>query len=115
MKKIRIAMLFALVGLLSCTSDKGEVPVCDNVNSSYSQRVAPIIAAKCAITGCHTGGALYAGDLDTYEQVKAKVDNGSFKLRVIDLKVMPPASSTPLTADEYKILKCWCEAGAPDN
>jgi|SRR5688572_15664096 len=107
--------LFSFIVMLSCTYDKGIVPVCNNVNASWSQSIAPIIQSRCATPNCHTGGALYAGDLDTYEQVKAKVDNGSFRLRVLDLKLMPPASEPPLSDEDYQKLKCWCDAGAPNN
>jgi hypothetical protein len=114
MKRIIYAWAFLVVATFSCTYDKGDLPLCDTVNASYSQSIALIIQNKCATAGCHLGSA-YIGDLSTYQGIKNKVDNGTFHLRVFELKVMPPITQPQLTAEEYQKLRCWYDAGAPNN
>ena len=65
-------------------------------------------------SSCHNT-TTYIGDYSTYAGVKAKVDDGTFKLRVLDLKVMPPATRPPLTEEDLAKIKCWLADGAPNN
>lgn len=128
---MKITTLFFLLVLLhSCTYDKYEVPEpatpppadttqtgtaltrCDSLNVTYSATVKPITDNNCAISGCHAAGS-GNGDFTTYAGLKAKVDNGSFKKRVIEDKTMPP--SGPLPASDIEKLQCWLDAGAPEN
>lgn len=90
------------------------VYTCGTVDATWTSGVAPIIASHCAISGCHESGASM-GDYTTYQGVKAKVDNGTFSLRVFQLQVMPPITQPDLTPEEYMQLKCWVENGAPQN
>lgn len=122
MKYLVCALSFFGVALLySCVKDKGSIPVedilskCDSLNVTYSATVQPIINAKCAIPGCHTATGGNNIPLATYTQVKAKVDNGSFRNRVLVIANMPPAPLAPLPADEKEKLQCWLDAGAPNN
>jgi hypothetical protein len=109
--------------LMACTKDVGVnpnlVPVgfCDTI--SFSKHIKPIIIARCV--SCHQPGAV-AGSFadyhtDTYAGIKPKVDNGTFRGRVIDLTMAPtmPYGMSPLPADTIAILKCWLEKGAPNN
>ena len=113
-KKIAIvSFLILLFG--SCYYDKADpVPVCNNVNAEWTRDVQPIILSKCATSSCHSG-AVYIGDYTTYEGLKPFLDNGHFKMRVFDLNIMPPVTSTPLTGEQYMQLKCWYESGYPEN
>lgn len=79
------------------------------VNWSHIQ---PIIVAHCNNSSCHAPGGSGNGIFDSYAGVKAKVDNGSFEARVLDIRDMP---GYPLPACEYVILQAWLDAGAPEN
>ena len=114
MTKIRRTVFFLFVTAISCTYDKGVVPLCDNVNSSYSQSIRPIMESKCAISGCHDGSS-YTGNFNMYNEIKNWVDNGIFKVKVIDSKQMPPPTQPPLSDKEYQQIKCWVEKGALNN
>lgn len=88
---------------------------CSNIPASFANDVVPIINNACV--SCHNSGYAY-GDFTSYLGIKAKIDNGSFKLRTIDQKSMPPSNlsgPTSLTSTELNILSCWIEAGAPEN
>lgn len=99
----------------ACTWEKADLILsCENLDVHYSRDVMPIIAGNCSVNGCHNAGSL-TGDFTTYAGLKAKVDNGSFRLRVLDLKIMPPVTQTPLTEKQLQQLTCWIEAGAPEN
>lgn len=99
----------------ACTWEQAEpVLTCENLDVHYARDVVPVITASCSVTGCHNAGSL-TGDFTTYAGIKAKVDNGSFRLRVLELKIMPPVSQPPLTEKQLKQLACWIEAGAPEN
>jgi len=110
-----VLVLIIVISLNTCTYTKLDPPLCNPVNSSYSKSIAPLIQSHCAITGCHNGGPTSVGNYNNYLEIKARVDNGKFKIRVIDTKTMPPISQPPLTDDEYTKLKCWYDAGAQDN
>lgn len=112
-KKVWIAATCFL--FTACAWDKAELMLsCENLDVHYARDVQPIIAGSCSVTGCHNAGSL-TGDFTTYAGLKTKVDNGSFRLRVLDLKIMPPVSQPPLTEKQLKQLLCWIEAGAPEN
>lgn len=106
---------FILIGINSCTSDKTELLLCDTVNADYSESVALIIQTRCALSGCHIGDSVSVGNFNNYSEIKERVDNGTFREKVIDSKTMPPSTKPPLTTQEYTILKCWYEAGASGN
>ncbi len=86
---------------------------CDTTTVTYALTIQPIIAAKCATSGCHTAGGSGNGNFDTYSGSKAKVDNGSFLNRTVVLMNMPV--SAPLTACEMSQVKKWIQMGAPNN
>lgn len=114
--------LVIILLIYSCTKDIGQnitlaptqQPVlgnsCDTVK--YSTHIAPIIASNCL--GCHTSGP-GAGILTTYLGVKAKVDNGSFKARVIDLLPSPMPQGGALSPDKIALIQCWLNNGAQNN
>ena len=88
---------------------------CSNIPTSFTNDVVPIVNNACV--SCHNSGYAY-GDFTSYLGIKAKIDNGSFKLRTIDQKSMPPSNlsgPTSLTSTELNILSCWIEAGSPNN
>jgi hypothetical protein len=106
-------MFFVFVLSFGCKYDKlDKLDVCDTNDVKYSTVIGPIIQANCATPGCHAGPS-YTGDFSTYAGVKVRVDNGTFKSRVIDVHAMPPVNK--LSDCDYKRLKAWYDAGALDN
>ena len=117
MKKIILLLYLFCCFIISCTSEKGELPVkqetCDSV-ISYSMDIVPIILAKCSGHACHdaTSGN---GDYAMYADIKLKADDGQLKNRVIVLKNMPPSGSPLLSDAEISQIRCWIQQGAPNN
>ncbi|MEW6467507.1 MAG: hypothetical protein AB1458_01205 [Bacteroidota bacterium] len=106
MRLKQVVTFVAVLALAACRDNKVD---CDTV--TYSGTIVPIIANNCMNPGCHGSGSAN-GDYTTYAGVKAKVDNGSFQHRVIDKKDMPPGG---LGKDDMNKIKCWLDAGAPNN
>jgi hypothetical protein len=110
--------LLSVLFLSSCTSDKSQPEIklelgeCDSLDVKYTNKIAPLIANNCSTPGCHDNGS-FNGVFTDYNGVKEKVDNGSFRNRVLVLKNMPPSNA--LTALELKEIECWLNAGAPNN
>jgi uncharacterized membrane protein len=87
---------------------------CTPGSVTFSGQVSAIIQQDCALSGCHGSGSPY-GDFNKYADLKAKVDNGSFRNSVLEqhTPVMPPPGSTELTEAERQTLECWVNDGAP--
>jgi hypothetical protein len=115
--KVRVKslhVLYAITVLISsCTYKKAELNLCDGVK--YSVNIVPLVQTHCALAGCHNGDSMSVGDFNNYTDIKMRVDNGQFKIKVIDTQSMPPPSRPSLTSNEFNLLKCWFEAGAPEN
>ena len=86
---------------------------CDTTDVSFSDFIMPLVDGNCATTGCHVAGGAGNGILMNYQNVKAKVDNGSFRERVIVQQNMPP--NEPLTECQLNKIESWLDAGAPNN
>ncbi len=114
-----IPMLFCAVLLGSCYYDKEELlypganrPVdCATVPAKFSADVSPIISSKCATAGCHNTTAAGGVVLQTYAQISAAKDR--INVRCVVQKSMPP--SGPLPQADINKIKCWIDAGAPNN
>lgn len=107
--------IFSILCLLltSCEYENIEI----NMNAQvvkYSTHISPIILRSCAVTGCHTQGAMI-GDFAEYSNIKSRIDNGKFQIMVFDLELMPPSNYSSLTNEEYGKLKSWVEQGALNN
>ena len=100
---------------LGCTYDNLELNPCESVDVKYTESIAPLIQTSCALSGCHNGDSTSVGNFNLYDEVKMRVENGQFKLKVIDSKSMPPTTQPPLTSKQFTLLKCWIDAGAPNN
>lgn len=101
--------------------------LCDSLPASFNADVLPIIQLSCSDPSfgqCHAAGSP-RGDFTSYAGIKAKVDaidgasnQSRFKIRVLNVKDMPPPFSTgpdTLTPQQLDVLACWFEAGALDN
>ncbi len=114
MKKIIVSLFIITAFLSSCTFKKATpLPAGCTATMFFATDIKPIIDSKCVT--CHFAGGSGTGDFNIYTELKAKVDNGTFKTRVFTLKDMPQAGSPQLTEDELSKLKCWVEQGAPNN
>lgn len=86
---------------------------CSKINSGYAANIRPILnSASCSTQGCHNANSQY-GDITTYNGAKAMVNNGSMYLRVVKEGNMPPLG--PLSIENRRKIKCWIDAGAPNN
>jgi hypothetical protein len=99
----------------SCTHEKTELNPCENVDVNYTQSISPIIQTHCALSGCHNGDSTSVGNFSEYSEIKLRVDNGQFKIKVFDTQSMPPIGQPALTSEEFNKLKCWYDAGALNN
>lgn len=107
-----------LIALVSCTKDIGANPdfipkpsgACDSV--TFTKHIAPIFTNQCAI--CHfTGGQ--SPELIDYTTIKTQADGGRIKARVLDQLPSPMPQGGSLTQPELALVKCWLDAGAPNN
>jgi len=116
MKTVSVIILgMGLILVNSCIKQKPVVPQvsnCDNVK--FSTTIKPIIEANCV--SCHVQGN-GPGDFTTYAGILVKVQNGSFRARVIHenttFQPMPPSGKLP--NDQIAKIQCWLDAGAPNN
>jgi len=100
-------------GAKNNSCDEGE---CITDNMSFSADIFTIVQNKCL--GCHSGNAPQGGILlSNYENIKARVDDGSF-FGAINHE----AGFTPMPFEQDKLPQCdidqiksWIDAGAPNN
>lgn len=122
MLKSKKSLLFGLVvffvtTMVGCYYDKEDLLYpnnidCTAVNAKYSTDIAPLMASKCATSGCHDAAGNAAGvTLENYGQVSA-VASGINQKCIVE-RSMPP--SDVLTTLEYSKLKCWISSGALNN
>ncbi|UZO81546.1 hypothetical protein NBT05_03500 [Aquimarina sp. ERC-38] len=112
--KIKVILIGFLVCFTSCYNDKEDLLYgaveCDTEAVSFSEEIMPIISNNCSTVGCHVQGGSGVGILENYDQVKAIVDDGSFRDRVLVQMDMPPSGS--LSACELQHLEEWIADGA---
>jgi hypothetical protein len=114
--KLCLFFLGAVTVFSSCYYDVEEElyggQVCDTPLSVNWSHIKPLIETHCNNGNCHVVNGIGLGVFDSYAGVKAKVDNGSFASRVLDIRDMPGYS---LPACDYVLLEAWLDAGAPEN
>lgn len=107
----KILAFFTLALIITLSACKKD-PVDECADVTYSQTIAPIIAASCATAGCHVSGAAI-GDFTTHAGIAAAANAGHVKHEVIDDKTMPPSGAlSDLKQDQ---ILCWINDGAPNN
>lgn len=89
-----------------------QTKLCDSLSVKFATDITPIIQVNCAITGCHDGTSA-PGNFTTYAGIKAKVDDGKLRSRVLTIKDMPPVG--PLPDSSLQKIECWINDGAPNN
>ena len=105
------------LALTSCYNDKEDLLYgnddCVVQSVSFANDIEPIISNSCAKSGCHVQGGSGNGIFDSYAAIKAKVDNGALRDRVVVKREMPP--DVPLTNCQIKYIEQWLNDGAPNN
>ncbi len=116
--KTRFCLVCALLPLLWAGCKKEEGPeVCDTSAVSFSADVMPIIKSNC-FSGCHNGSSPTGGfKLETYQDVKAKVDQGRLVGAVTHQPgfVPMPFNRQPLSQCEQDLIAAWVAQGALNN
>jgi uncharacterized membrane protein len=119
MKKTGLFVIVMIAVMQGCYYDKEEllypgtnVPAdCATVSAKFGADVSPLMATQCATAGCHNSAAAGGLVLQTHAQISAAKE--AVRQRAIVEKSMPPAG--PLTPAQVNTLKCWLDAGAPNN
>ncbi|MEO8067113.1 MAG: hypothetical protein ABI599_05425 [Flavobacteriales bacterium] len=113
-----IIVLCSLLLLGGCYYDSEEVlypgSFCDTANVTYSGTVQSLIQTNCAVSGCHVPGGQGTGNFQVFAELKARVDNGTFRTLVLVNRTMPP-NNVQLSACELEQLTIWVNAGALEN
>ena len=84
---------------------------CKTVSASFTTNVQPILSSYCATPSCHNSTGAGGVVLQTYDQVKSKLDR--VNQRVLSDKTMPPNGA--LTTSELNIIQCWISGGGLNN
>lgn len=113
-----LSLTVGVITITSCTKDVGPNPdlvpketnPCDSI--TFTTQIKPIIDNQCV--NCHSAGG-QSPDLSTYSLLKAQVDGGRIKARVIDQNPSPMPPAGNLSSEELNSIKCWLDAGAPNN
>ena len=119
-KNVVFFISFLLLGVSGCYNDKEdllypqEAANCSNTDSKFSTAVNAIIQNKCASSGCHDTNMQASGyKFVTYTDIHNNIE--SVNNSVFVSGTMPKSGSTQLTEKEKVALKCWIDAGSPNN
>lgn len=123
LRKYLPLVALVLIGLQACLNDKGEVPepdpdptFCDSLGVTYSENIVPLINSSCSLPGCHDADApATTGNFTDYNVLAEKANNKKITEQVFELGLMPQPPFPPLTEAQKDTLKCWIDAGAPNN
>ncbi len=112
-----IALVISTVSLVSCKNNSEEelygltTVDCNVVNARFATDINPIIQTKCAISGCHNSAM--AGGVRYTDYASIQANAARINARVVVTKDMP--TTGPLSDADINKLKCWIQAGAPNN
>ena len=120
--KTKYTLLITFWGFLSCTYDNAspepmEIGSCDTTEVHFSEDIFPIIQSNCFMN-CHNGNSPSSGfKLETYEQIKQKVDDGRLRGAVFQEPgfVAMPLGSSPLSDCDLAKIDAWIQKGALDD
>lgn len=113
----------------ACNSDKLPEPkpadVCETVDATYDGQVKEIINTSCALSGCHVSGGDGPGDYTSYTGLEGWLTDSGIREYVVVLRNDPINGMPPnwdenpgpqdLTEEQFQIMKCWIDAGYPEN
>lgn len=122
MRELIVLTFFCVMA--SCTSDKVIPPVieCIEPTPTWDGGVDEVVELTCAYVGCHISGTSAPGNYSSYNGVLSALNNRSFENRVFETRSpvlrMPPNYAngpTELTEEQMTTLRCWIDAGFPEN
>ncbi|MGZ5286471.1 MAG: hypothetical protein ACXWV0_03775 [Flavisolibacter sp.] len=90
---------------------------CQTGTVTFSTTINNILVSNSCL-GCHSGPTSSGNiNLDGYQNVKAKVDDGSLFGSISHANgfVPMPQGASKLTNCDISKVKAWIDAGAPDN
>jgi len=112
----RLAIVaLGFISLTSCENENAEdlFPCEEIISVSYENDIAPIISQNCSVAGCHVDGGLKEDvQFDSYQRLMVKVNEGSFRNRVVEQMSMPPSGLPDCDVERIKI---WLSEGAQNN
>jgi len=112
-KLLTLAFLFIAIGLFGCKYHiESELfpEVCEEITSpTYTEHIEEIITRSCATPACHSPGGDGPGEFTSFENLHPALEDGSFDLRVLQDRDMPP--SIPLSACELELIGKWIQQG----
>ncbi len=115
--KKHLAYIVLVVSAASCAYDSEEevfgAPDCDPQTTTFSGVIEPIIAAKCALPGCHNGTNNSVPNWTVFSNVQANASN--IKTRTSNRTMPPSSANVSLTAAEIEAIACWVDSGAQNN
>jgi len=114
---VLLILTFALLAVQACKKDENTTPECDTANVSFSQDILPILENNC-FNGCHSGNNPSSGfTLETYNDVKKKVDDGRLLGAVKHEPgfVAMPLNRAPISDCNQSLIEAWISQGAPNN
>ena len=130
---LTLGVLFCVIG---CTRDRAHLLMPDDIDThesvdvakaSFEQNVLPILAAKCAFSGCHGENPQEGYDYRTYESFIAGGEHGPVFIpgnaeeseiveEIVEGKMPPPASGLPtLSETELQVLIDWIHQQEPQD
>ena len=117
MKKtgLLLSAFFAIVQYQSCSKNH-EHTSCSTSNTttvSYARDIAPLMAANCNTSGCHSVASKAGGHQFTnLSGIKEALDHGHFYSEMSSGQ-MPPTGKLPDST--LAKVKSWVDACGPDN
>lgn len=132
--------IMALLSINACKHPPGKVPVptVDPAATQYPLEVAKIMVGKCATAGCHNAASytaaanlrlddwkyLFDGSVNGAVAIPYCAENSSIlyflnpsagEYDALSVAPTMPYNQSPLSKDEYNIIKNWIAKGAPDK
>lgn len=123
MNKLIIAAFILSLSFQSCYYDNEEELYpqsgnCDTAAITYSGKIAPMVASRCALSGCHGSGSLN-GDFSSHGTFKAFLD--AKKTNFIGainhqqgFSAMPKGG-LKMPACDIRYFETWINNGYPNN
>lgn len=111
-----LSALFAILLYQSCSKHSHESTPCSTSNTttvSYARDIAPLMAASCSQSGCHSIASKAGGHQFTnLAGIKEALDHGHFYSEMSSGQ-MPPSGKLPDST--LAKVKSWVDACGPDN
>ncbi|HYG14912.1 MAG TPA: hypothetical protein VEC12_04095 [Bacteroidia bacterium] len=122
MNKLIIAAFVLSLSIQSCYYDNEEELYpqsgnCDTAAITYSGKIAPMVASRCALSGCHGAGSMN-GDFSSHATFSAFLDTKKANLvESINFRGPKPMpqGGVKMPACDIQHLETWINNGYPNN